>query len=95
MPEVRFHVRWPDDRSEACYSPSSAIKQVFAAGERYRLSDFMARAEAGLTRASERVREVHGHPCSRAAAQLQRLRATATTFADHSDAHVTVERIDG
>jgi uncharacterized repeat protein (TIGR04042 family) len=95
MPEVRFRVRWPDARSEVCYSPSTVIKDVFAAGESYSLADFMVRAEAGLSRASARVKAVHGHACAIAADQLQRLRATAATFADHSDARVTVERIDG
>jgi uncharacterized repeat protein (TIGR04042 family) len=95
MPEVRFRIRWPDSRTELCYSPSTVIKDVFAAGESYPLADFMARAEAGLTRASARVKAVHGHACASAAAQLQRLRATAATFADHSDPRVTVERIDG
>lgn len=95
MPEVRFHVRWPDARAEVCYSPSTAIKTVFAAGETYPLADFMARAEAGLTRASERVTQVYGYACSSAADQLQRLRETAATYAEHPEASVTVERIDG
>jgi uncharacterized repeat protein (TIGR04042 family) len=95
MPEVHFRVRWPDDQVEVCYSPSTVIKQVLAAGETYGLADFLARSEDGLTRASERVREVHGFPCSNAAAQLGRIRRTAATFADRPEARVTVEAFDG
>jgi uncharacterized repeat protein (TIGR04042 family) len=95
MPEVHVHIRWPDDRAEVCYSPSTAIKTVFAAGQTYALADFMARAEDGLTQAGERVRAVYGYACSSAADQLQRLRETAATYAEHSDASVTIERIDG
>jgi uncharacterized repeat protein (TIGR04042 family) len=91
MPEVRFRVRWPDGRAQLCYSPSTVIKAVFAAGETYSLAAFLARAEDGLRRASERVREVHGFACARSSAQLQTLRETASAYAGLPDPKVTVE----
>lgn len=95
MPEVRFRVRWPDDRVEVCYSPSTAIKEVFAPGETYPLADFLARSEAGLGRASERVRQVYGYACSSANDQLIRIRETAAAYAALPDAHVTIEAFEG
>jgi uncharacterized repeat protein (TIGR04042 family) len=91
MPEVRFRVRWPDGRVEVCYSPSTVIKEVFAAGHAYGLAEFLARSEDGLGRASERVREVHGFRCANASRQLQTLRDTASAYAGLSDPEVTVE----
>jgi uncharacterized repeat protein (TIGR04042 family) len=95
MPEVRFRIRWPDDRLEICYSPSTAIKTVFEPGRAYPLADFLARSEEGLNRASERVRQVYGFACSSAHAQLLSLRETAARYADLPDAHVTVEAFEG
>jgi uncharacterized repeat protein (TIGR04042 family) len=40
MPEMRFNVRWPDERIEACYSPSLVVKDHFVAGATYALDDF-------------------------------------------------------
>jgi uncharacterized repeat protein (TIGR04042 family) len=91
MPEVRFRVRWPDGRVEVCYSPSTVIKDVFAAGETYGLAAFLARSEEGLRRASERVREVHGFACARSSAQLRTLRESASAYAGLPDPKVTVE----
>ncbi len=94
MPEVRFRVRWPDDRTQVCYSPSTVIKTVFAAGGAYSLAEFLARSADGLGRAGQRVREVHGFACTRASDQLQNLRATASAYADLADPKVTVEGFD-
>ena len=77
MPEMRFRIRWPDGRQEACYSPSLVIKEFFAPGESYRLPDFLARSRDALTIASERVRARYGFPCSRALGQLGRIEAEA------------------
>jgi len=95
MPEVRFRVRWPDQRVEVCYSPSTAIKSVFTPGHAYALADFLARSETGLARAGERVREVYGFACSSAADQLAQIRQTAAAYADLPDAQVTVEAFEG
>lgn len=94
MPEMRFHVRWPDGRAETCYSPSLVIKDFFAPGEVYPLADFLARSRTALAIASDRVMARYGMPCSRAMAQLARIEAAAAPFLDHPDAHVTVVAFD-
>ena len=48
MPEMRFRIRWPDGISESCYSPSLVIKDYFAAGTDYALTDFLARSRTAL-----------------------------------------------
>ncbi|NUB45511.1 MSMEG_0570 family nitrogen starvation response protein [Fertoebacter nigrum] len=77
MPEVIFHIRWPDGHEERCYSPSTVIHQHLVAGHSYPLAEFVARARAGLNAASDRVAATHGHPCSRAMGQLARIEAIA------------------
>ena len=87
MPEVLFTVRWPDRHEERCYSPSTVVREHLAAGERYPLDEFLARAGRALEEASERVRARYGHPCGNAAAQLESLRRTAAGQPD-GDVHV-------
>ena len=77
MPEMHFHIRWPDGRREACYSPSLVVKEHMSVGESYPLDDFVARSRAALTIASERVRARYGFPCSLALGQLARIEASA------------------
>jgi uncharacterized repeat protein (TIGR04042 family) len=77
MPEVIFRICWPDGTEERCYSPSTIIRDHFAAGESYQLDEFVARARAGLHAASDRVAAKYGHPCSNAMNQLARIEATA------------------
>ena len=90
MPEMCFHVRWPDGAVDACYSPSLVIKDHFAIGESYSLRDFLHRSRTALTIASERVREKYGMPCSRALGQLARIEATGNRFAAVPDSRVAV-----
>lgn len=90
MPEMRFHVRWPDGSDEICYSPSLVIREHLAVGARYPLDDFVARCRTALTIASDRVREKYGFACSRALGQLARIEATAARFSQHPAAHVAV-----
>ncbi|HUN97934.1 MAG TPA: MSMEG_0570 family nitrogen starvation response protein [Bradyrhizobium sp.] len=90
MPEMLFHIRWPDGAAEQCYSPSLVIKDHLEAGATYDLAEFMQRSRIALTIASERVREKYGFACSRAMAQLARLEATAGRFDRAQDARVTV-----
>lgn len=80
MPEVHFVVRWPDNTVSVCYSPSSVIREYLQAGERYALSDFVARSSKALTLGSERVRLKYGYACSSAADQLDRIVTTAGRF---------------
>ncbi len=81
MPELRFSIRWPDGRRETCYSPSTVIREYFAADRSYPVAVFVARSKAALAAASERVRAVHGHPCALALGQLARIEAAASAYA--------------
>jgi uncharacterized repeat protein (TIGR04042 family) len=91
MPEMHFHIRWPDGAEEVCYSPSLVIKDYLATGENYRLVEFLERSRTALNLASERVRAKYGRPCSLALAQLARIEAGCLGFADIEDAQVRVE----
>ncbi|KAA0124728.1 MSMEG_0570 family nitrogen starvation response protein [Methylobacterium sp. P1-11] len=77
MPEMHFHVRWPDGRREAYYSPSLVVKDFLTPDESYALDEFVAKARTALTIASERVREKYGFACSSALDQLARIEAVA------------------
>jgi len=88
MPELSFSVRWPDGTRMACQSPSTTIARHLPPAA-YTLADFLARARSGFAAASERVREVYGFPCSRAAAQLQAIELAARGFSD--DDQIIVE----
>jgi len=90
MPEMRFHIRWPDGEDETCYSPSLVIKEHFSVGETYPLPDFVARSRAALMIASERVREKYGMPCSRALGQLARIETAAQRFDPAANEPVTI-----
>ncbi len=90
MPEMLFHIRWPDGSAEQCYSPSLVITDHLEVGATYDLAEFMRRSRAALTIASDRVREKYGFACSPAMAQLARLEASATRFDSSPDARVTV-----
>jgi uncharacterized repeat protein (TIGR04042 family) len=90
MPEMMFHIAWPDGSTEQCYSPSLVIKEYFAIGETYEVSDFLERSRAALTIASDRVKEKYGFACSRAMGQLARLESAAKRFNTAADGGVTV-----
>ena len=92
MPEMWFVVRWPDDVSETCYSPSLVIRDYFREGERYPLTDFLDRSRTALTIASERVKAKYGRPCSLALGQLAAIEAGAARFREEPDAAVACER---
>lgn len=80
MPEVDFRIRWPDGSEETCYSPSTAIRTYLAAGESYRVRDFMDRSLAGLDLAARRVEVKYGFRCTSADSQAARLRTRAAGF---------------
>lgn len=92
MPEMRFHVRWPDGRREACYSPSLVVKDYLKPGESYPLDEFVEKSRVALNIASERVREKYGFACSSAMDQLARIEAAAKRQV--RGGHVTVESFD-
>ncbi len=78
MPEMRFHIRWPDGAEESCYSPSLVIKDFFVPGGTYPVADFLARSRQALTIASDRVEARYGRPCSLALGQLRRIEERCT-----------------
>jgi putative flavoprotein involved in K+ transport len=71
MPEMHFDIRWPDGKTEHCYSPSRVIEEYLAVGESYGVNDFVERVRTALTIASERVRAKYGFACSSAIDQLR------------------------
>lgn len=77
MPEMRFHVRWPDGSRDACYAPSAIIREHLAVGQDYPLDEFVRLSRLALGTASERVRERYGFPCGRTQAQIARIEETA------------------
>jgi uncharacterized repeat protein (TIGR04042 family) len=85
MPEMVFHVRWPDNAVEPCYSPSLVVREHLEVGAAYPLPDFVGRCRTALQIASDRVQAKYGFPCSRAMAQLARIEARAATFSDTPD----------
>lgn len=91
MPEMRFHVRWPDDSRSLCYSPSSTIREAFTVGRRYPLAEFVQRSREALTHASERVAQRYGFGCGQALAQIRLIEEQAQSFAATQDAVVVVE----
>jgi uncharacterized repeat protein (TIGR04042 family) len=94
MPEMRFHIRWPDGTLARCYSPSLVIKEHLAPGQSYPLADFLARSRTALVIASDRVKARYGHACSLALGQLAEIEAGCVRFTDIEDAHVRVERFE-
>jgi len=95
MPEMWFHIRWPDGVREACYSPSTIVADAFEAGRAYPLSTFVEISRTALIAASERVRARYGRPCGLALGQLERIEATARHQAAGAgpDAQVVVEAL--
>ena len=92
MPEMHFHVRWPDGRREACYSPSLVVKDFLTPGESYAVDEFVEKTRTALNIASERVREKYGFACSSALDQLARIEAAAKL--QPPDGRVTVETFE-
>ncbi len=93
MPEMRFHVRWPDGSEESCYSPSTVITQYLEAGQQYTVSDFLERCTSALNEASDRVAQKYGYSCSSAMDQLQRIQHKAREFAGDLTQSVEVQRL--
>jgi uncharacterized repeat protein (TIGR04042 family) len=94
MPEMLFHIRWPNGETETCYSPSLVIRDHLAPGETYAVEDFRDRCRTALRIASDRVKAKYGFPCSRALGQLSRIEEACTKFSWRSDAGVHVESFE-
>jgi uncharacterized repeat protein (TIGR04042 family) len=92
MPVVQFEVVWPDGKTEACYSPSTAIKEHFSEGKSYALNEFLATSETALNAASNRVTERFGYACSSAMDQLDLIRTRCASYETTPNAFVKVTR---
>ncbi|MFF7953242.1 MSMEG_0570 family nitrogen starvation response protein [Streptomyces griseorubiginosus] len=95
MPEMYFHVRWPDGETQRCYSPSTVVEDYFVPGAQYALTDFVERSRTALGIAGDRVKEKFGFFCTGASDQLAQIERTAATYATVSGAKVTVEALIG
>ncbi|MDO9355718.1 MAG: MSMEG_0569 family flavin-dependent oxidoreductase [Solirubrobacteraceae bacterium] len=93
MPEVDFHIQWPDGTQQHCVSPSRSIEAVLAPGGRYPVAEFVRRATEALAIGSERVRAKYGFACTAAAAQADELQRAAARFTGDDAGVVTVERM--
>ncbi len=94
MPEMRFHVRWPDGTRERCYSPSLVIKDFLVPGQSYPVDGFVALSREALTIASARVEARYGRPCSLALGQLRAIEATAARQPRDGTGTVLVEAFE-
>ncbi|MFF4309632.1 MSMEG_0570 family nitrogen starvation response protein [Streptomyces sp. NPDC001507] len=93
MPEMYFDVRWPDDTTQRCYSPSTVVEEYFTAGDTYELADFLERSRTALGIAGERVREKFGFSCTGASGQLEQIEETVRHRAFPAHSKVTVEAL--
>jgi uncharacterized repeat protein (TIGR04042 family) len=84
MPAVYFLVRWPDQTTTNCYSPSTVIHTYFKQGDKYKKGEFLSQARSGLNAASEKVRAKFGFACSSAMDQLHAIENISEKFADDS-----------
>jgi len=94
MPAMHFRVRWPDHTETRCYSPSLVIKDYFAPGTCYPLTEFMPSVREALHIASERVRAKYGFACSAAMDQLADIEQRAARWATQPDAQIEVLAFD-
>jgi uncharacterized repeat protein (TIGR04042 family) len=90
MPEAQIDVHWPDGSREWLYSPSTVVEDVFTAGGSHPLAEFVALTRQAMTEASDRVQARYGFPCSRAAATLAAVEATAARLTSGGDDVVRV-----
>lgn len=91
MPAVHFTICWPDNSEDACYSPSSIIRDYFSVGESIPLKEFIPRTEQALNDASNRVKEKFGFHCSSAMNQLAVIKTKGQSFNDREQ-HVKIIR---
>jgi uncharacterized repeat protein (TIGR04042 family) len=80
MPELIFDVRWPDGRTQQCYSPSLVMHDYLSAGTEYTVTDFVERSSRALDEASERVRAKYGFACTSAAGTKADINSVAAGF---------------
>lgn len=80
MPETPFTVELPDGTLKRCYSPSSVVKKYFAPGDTFTSAEFLGKARASLTEASNRVLAKFGFACSAAASSLEEIEHWASAL---------------
>lgn len=88
MPEMHFHIRWPDGHESDCYSPSLVVREHLQVGTSYPLPEFVHRVHTALHIASDRVRAKYGFACSMALDQLAAIEARAGAFTPDSRVQV-------
>ncbi len=94
MPEMRFTVRWPDEKVDSCYSPSLVIKDYLTPGQSYPVAEFVSRTREALTIASDRVKKKYGFHCTGASSQLMDIERSASKFAADPAATVKVLKFE-
>ena len=82
MPEVHFHVEWPDGEVTECYSPSTVVLDYFQTGMELTVSELVGMSEKALNHASQRVEARYGYRCISAAAQRDEILRRAQRFED-------------
>ena len=95
MPEMRFHIRWPDGTLESCYSPSLVIKELFGAGRNAIRSlissrEVVPRSSSPATGSKPNT----AMPALSRSANSREIEAGCVRFTDIEDAHVRVERFE-
>lgn len=94
MPELNFRVRWPDQSTTLCYSPSSTIREAFVTGHPYPVDEFVSRSAAALEHASRRVAARYGYGCGHAQAQIHEIKTRAAAYAADPQARIVVESFE-
>lgn len=94
MPEIRFHIQWPDGQQESCYSPSLIVKDYFQVGESYPITEFLNRSRESLQIASDRVQAKYGFPCGLALGQLKKIEDTAQSYLIQPDTQVKILKFE-
>lgn len=85
MPEVYFHIQWPDGSITRCYSPSTVVRDYFPSGVTLTIRELMSRSSEALERASERVRARYGFRCTSASAELENILTRAQRFSPEDE----------
>ncbi|MFI7587676.1 MSMEG_0570 family nitrogen starvation response protein [Spongisporangium articulatum] len=88
MPEMYFHVVWPDGARERCYSPSLVVEEYLTPGNTYPVDEFVRLSTEALTIASERVRAKFGFYCTASAATLESIVSRAARQPEGGDVQV-------
>jgi len=88
---MHFVVRWPDDSTDTCYSPSTVIETYLLVNHGYTVEEFTTVALKALNQASERVAEKFGYYCSSAMDQAGAIENKAKQFGPTEQ--VIVEKI--